>query len=64
MKWLDMKITIMDILRTNFNGEITAMENLTTAQLVEILQHSHIPEEVEYALDILADRLPDVYKYY
>lgn len=37
---------------------------ITTAQLVEILQHSHIPEEVEYALDILADRLPDVYKYY
>ena len=40
------------------------MEQLSTAQLVEILQHSHIPEEVEYALDILADRLPDVYKFY
>lgn len=40
------------------------MENLTTAQLVEILHYSHIPEEVEYALDILADRLPDVYKFY
>ena len=40
------------------------MENLTTAQLVEILHTSHISEEVEYALDILADRLPDVYKFY
>lgn len=42
------------------------METLTTAQLVEILRFSHIPEEVETALDILADRLPEeeIYKFY
>lgn len=40
------------------------MENLTTAQLVEILRTTHISEEAETALDILADRLPDVYKFY
>ena len=40
------------------------METLSTAQLVEILRTTHISEEAETALDILADRLPDVYKYY
>ena len=40
------------------------METLSTAQLVEILQTTHISEEAETALDILADRLPDVYKFY
>lgn len=40
------------------------MENLTTAQLVEILHYSHISDEVEYALDILIERLPEIYKYY
>lgn len=42
------------------------METLTTAQLVEILQTSHISEEVETALDILSERLPmeEVYKFY
>ena len=42
------------------------MENLSTAQLIEILRYSHISDEVETALDILADRLPieEIYKYY
>jgi hypothetical protein len=42
------------------------METLTTAQLVGILRTSHIPEEVEMALDILSERLPmeEVYKFY
>ena len=40
------------------------METLSTAQLVEILRYSHISDEVETALDILSERLPEIYKYY
>lgn len=40
------------------------METLTTAQLIGILRTSHIPEEVETAIDILSERLQmeEVYK--